>query len=232
MSRDHDYRQGAERRRFIARLAAAGALGAGGLTGFMRRALAKGDIPVTQGIHQLKGTASVNGRAAVVGTPVTPRDRISTGRDSMAIVVVKDDAFLVRADTTFELAESGGVLSRVLIESGRVLSVFGRKPVVIKAANATIGIRGTGAYFEVDPAKVYFCLCYGEADLDGPGMQAPKRIRTRHHESPFVITDRGGIMAAAPAAVMNHTDDELVLLESLVGRTVPFEPGAYSSGAG
>lgn len=220
-------RQSATRRRFISRLAAAGALGAGGLTGFISRALAKGDMPVTQGIHQLKGTAAVNGRPAGVGTPVTARDRVSTGRDSMAVVVVKDDAFLVRADTTFELAESGGVLSRILIESGRVLSVFGRKPVVIKAANATIGIRGTGAYLEVDPAKVYFCLCYGEADLDGPGMSSPKRIRTRHHESPFVITDRGGIMSAAPAGVVNHTDDELVMLESLVGREVPFAPGDY-----
>ena len=128
-----------------------------------------------------------------------------------------------------EMAETGGVLSRILIQSGRVLSVFGKKPVVIKAANATIGIRGTGAYVEVDPGKVYFCLCYGEADLDGPGMSAPKRIKTTHHESPLVITDRGGVMVADPAGVVNHTDDELVMLEALVGREPPFTPGAYPS---
>jgi hypothetical protein len=137
-------------------------------------------------------------------------------------VVVADDAFLVRENTTFAFAETGGVLSRILVQSGRVLSVFGKKPVVIKAANATIGIRGTGAYVEVDPAQVYFCLCYGEADLDGPGMAAPKRIVTTHHESPLVITDRGGAMAAAPGPVINHTDDELIMLESLVGREPPF----------
>ncbi len=210
-----------ERRRFVARLAATGALGAGGLAGFVGRALAKGDLPAIPGVNQLKGTATVNGRPAAVGTPVSARDKVSTGPGSMAVIVVKDDAFLVRENTSFEFAESGGVLSQMLIRTGRVLSVFGRKPVVIKAGNATIGIRGTGAYLEVDPAKVYFCLCYGEAELDGPGM-APKRIVTTHHESPLVITDRGGAMAAASGPVMNHTDDELTLLESLVGREPPF----------
>lgn len=211
-----------ERRRFMARLAAAGALGAGGLSGLMSRALAKGDLPAIPGVNQLKGTATVNGRAAAVGTPVSARDRMSTGPGSLAVVVIKDDAFLLRENTTLEFAESGGTLSRILVETGRVLSVFGRKPLAIKARTATIGIRGTGAYLEVDPDKVYFCLCYGEADLDGPGMSAPKKIKTTHHESPLVITDRGGAMAAVPGPVVNHTDDELILLEALVGREPPF----------
>jgi hypothetical protein len=30
-----------------------------------------------------------------------------------------------------------------------------------------------------------------------------------------------------PAPVVNHTDAELILLESLVGRQVPFDPKAY-----
>lgn len=221
MTTDRDDRPAGDRRRFVARLAAAGALGAGGLSGFIGRALAKGDLPAIPGINQLKGTATVNGRPAVVGTPVSPRDRIATGPASQAVVVVKDDAFLVRENTTFELAESGGVLSRILIESGRVLSVFGKKPVVIKARTATIGIRGTGAYLEVGPDQVYFCLCYGEADLDGPGM-ATKRIQSLHHENPLVITDQGGAMAAARGPVMNHTDDELIMLEALVGREPAF----------
>ena len=221
MSLDQDDRADRARRRFVSRLAATAALGAGGITGFIGRALAKGDLPAIPGINQLKGTATVNGRPAVVGTPVGPRDRIATGPASQAVVVVKDDAFLVRANTTFELAESGGVLSRLLVEAGGVLSVFGKKPVVIKARTATIGIRGTGAHLEVEPDRVYFCLCYGEADLDGPGM-ATKRIATTHHESPLVISDRGGVMAAAPGPVMNHTDDELTLLEALVGREPPF----------
>jgi hypothetical protein len=211
------------RRRFVARLAAAGGLGAAGISGFIGRALAKGDIPGIPGVNRLNGTVTVNGRPAVVGTPVTARDKVVTGPGSMAIVVIKEDAFLVRADTTLEFSESNGVLSRLLIQTGRVLSVFGRKPLVIKAGTATIGIRGTGAYLEVvDPGKVYFCLCYGEASIDGPGMTAPKIVTTRHHEQPLVLTDQGGAMAAEPGPFQNHADDELILLESLVGREPPF----------
>jgi hypothetical protein len=209
----------ASRRNFLARLAAAGALGAGGWPGAISRALAKGDLP--PGIQKLEGTATVNGRPAQVGTLVTARDQVATGAGSTAIVVIGDDAFLIRENTRLEFGESRGVLSRVLIQTGQVLSVFGKKPVQIKAANASIGIRGTGAYVEVDPSSVYFCLCYGEADVEGPGM-ATRRVKTSHHEEPLLITEAGGIMAAGSGPVRNHTDDELTLLESLVGRQPPF----------
>ncbi|MBL0142696.1 MAG: FecR domain-containing protein [Betaproteobacteria bacterium] len=225
MNNEQPDRTSRERRRFIARMAAGAAIGAGGLSGFMSRALAKGDLPAIPGVNQLKGTAMVNGRPAQVGTPVSARDKVSTGPGSMAIVVIRDDAFLVRENTTLEFAESGGVMSRILIQTGRVLSVFGKKPVVIKAGNATIGIRGTGAYLEVDPEKVYFCLCYGEAGIDGPGMST-KTVTTTHHEQPLVISQRGGIMDAEPGPFQNHSDDELILLESLVGREPPFKGNA------
>lgn len=217
-----------DRRRFVLRLATSGALGAAGLSGFIGRALAKGDLPAIPGINQLQGSATVNGRPARVGTPVTGKDRVSTGPGSKAVVVIRDDAFLVRENTTLEFAESAGVLSRILIETGAVLSVFGRKPLQIKAASATIGIRGTGAYLEVSPAQVYLCLCYGEADIDGPGMAATKRVRTTHHEEPLVLTEAGGIMRALPGPFQNHSDAELTLLEALVGREPPFT-GAYPS---
>lgn len=221
MKPDETDRRSAARRRFIARLAAAGALGAGGLSGFMSRALAKGDLPAIPGVNQLKGTATVNGRPAQVGTPVSAKDAVATGPGSMAVIVIGEDAFLLRDNTTIVFGESSGALSRMLIQTGRVLSVFGKKPLQIKAGNATIGIRGTGAYLEVDPRQVYFCLCYGEAGIDGPGM-ATKTVKTTHHEQPLVISEAGGIMGAAPGPFQNHSDDELILLESLVGREPPF----------
>jgi hypothetical protein len=212
------------RRRLVLRLAASGALGIAGLTGFMGRALAKGDVP--PGVNRVDGRLTVNGREAKVGTPVGPGDRVATGPGSRAIIVIKDDAFLLRDDTALEFAQSRGALSRVLVDSGRVLSVFGPKPLEIRAGKALIGIRGTGAYIEKGPDSVYFCLCYGEADLDGPGMSTPKRIVTRHHEQPLMISEVGGVMRAEPGPFKNHSDDELTLLESLVGRVPPFE-GTY-----
>lgn len=210
------------RRDFLRRLALGGALGAGGVTGFVSRALAKGDLPAIPGINRLEGSATVNGKEAKVGTPVTPKDRVTTGPRSQAVIVVGGDAFLLRENTVIELGESGGTLSRILVRTGRVLSVFAKKPVEIRARTATIGIRGTGAYLEVEPERVYFCLCYGEADLAGPGMATPMRIRTRHHESPLYLSDAGPAMKAEPGPVVNHTDDELTLLEALVGREPPF----------
>jgi len=210
------------RRELLRRMAATGAMGAAGLSGWMSEALAAGDLPATPGVNRLDGTATVNGKPARVGTPVNMGDRVATGAGSQAVVVLKGDAFLLRANTTLEFAESRGTLSRILIEAGSVLSVFGKKPVQIKAGKATIGIRGTGAYVEVLPAEVYFCLCYGEADLDGPGM-ATRKIVTRHHEQPLLIRDGSTAMNADPGPFRNHSDAELTLLESLVGREPPFQ---------
>jgi hypothetical protein len=192
-------------------------------------ALARGDLPT--GIHQLEGTATVNGRPAKAGTPVTLGDRVATGRGSQAVIVVGSDAFLARSQTTIEVKGSGGVLRELVVASGQVLSVFARKPVAITAANASIGIRGTGAYLEVDPGSVYFCLCYGEALVEGPGIAEPRLVKTTHHEQPLLLTDDGGRLRVEPGPFRNHTDAELVMLEALVGRVPPFTKDAtYPSG--
>ena len=203
-------------------LRALGVLGLGGLHAAISRALAAGDLPPS--LHRLDGTATVNGRPAKVGMPVALGDRIATGPASQAVVVLKGDAFLLRAQTVIEVGGREGLLTEMLVASGRVLSVFSKKPVAIKAASATIGIRGTGAYVEVEPAGVYFCLCYGEAVVDGPRMQS-KTVQTTHHEQPLLLTEAGGIMRAEPGPFRNHSDAELVMLESLVGREPPFTKG-------
>lgn len=212
-----------ERRRTLLRIAALG-----GASAVLARALAKGDLP--PGVNQLKGTATVNGAGAREGTPVNLGDRIATGRDSQAVIVVGPDAFLMRSNTIIEVKGEQGVLASMIVATGQVLSVFSKKPVAIKAANASIGIRGTGAYLEVEPASVYFCLCYGDALVEGPGMSA-KDVKTTHHESPLLITQEAGVMRAEPGPFRNHTDAELIMLEALVGREPPFmRSGVYPSG--
>ena len=202
-----------------------GTLGAAGVSGYLQDVLAAGDLP--PGLHRLDGTATINGRPAKAGSQVSLGDRIATGRASQAVVVLKGDALLMRADTVIEIKGRDGVLSDLLISTGKVLSVFAKKPVAIKAATASIGIRGTGAYLEVDPSSVYFCLCYGEAVIEGPAM-APKTVKTTHHEQPLILRTTTPAMAAEPGPFQNHSDDELILLESLVGREPPFmKDGQY-----
>ena len=200
-------------------LRAMGLAGAAGVLGRIAAALAKGDVP--PGLHRVEGRVTVNGRAAREGGEVQLGDRIATGPDGRAIVVMKGDAFLLRPGTVIEVRGREGIVTEVLVATGRVLSVFAKKPVAVRAGSATIGIRGTGAYVEVEPASVYFCLCYGEAVVDGPRM-ASKVVRTTHHEQPLLLTEAGGIMDAKPGPFRNHSDDELILLESLVGREPPF----------
>jgi hypothetical protein len=216
-----------ERRRWL-QLLAAGAMG--NLSVWMSNALAKGDKPLPPAIHRLEGTAQVNGRDAKVGTPVALGDRISTGSKSQAVIVLGADAFLLRSDTALELKGSGGVLSELSVAAGKVLSVFEKKPVAIKAQTASIGIRGTGGYLEVIPGEVYFCLCYGEAQIDGPGA-APKQVKTKHHESPLIMYTGGAAMRIESGPFRDHKDQELILLESLVGREPPFvNSGTYPLG--
>ena len=201
-------------------------VGALSITSIISEALAKGDVP--PGIAKLDGSATVNGRDAKVGTPVNLGDRVATARGSQAVVVVGSDAFLLRSNTIIEVQGSQGILSSMLVATGQVLSVFSKKPVAVKAATASIGIRGTGAYIEIHPAHVYFCLCYGEALIEGPGMANAREVKTTHHESPLLLRDDGGIMKVEAGPFQNHSDAELVMLESLVGREPPFmKDGTY-----
>jgi hypothetical protein len=210
------------RRKWLKRMAAGGVmLGAGGIGGWISRALANGDLGGKQGIVRLDGSATVDGKSAREGSVVALGQRVTTGPKSQAVLVIGKDAFLMRADTIIETTAHEGVLSNLLISTGKVLSVFSKKPLAIRAANATIGIRGTGAYVEVEPAEVYFCLCYGEAVVQGPGM-ADKLVETTHHEHPLLLRESNQALAAQDAGFRNHTDAELIMLEALVGREPPF----------
>ncbi len=217
------------RRRWLKSAAALGLLGPAGISGLIQEALAKGDLPVTQGVQSAEGTVTVNGKPAKVGTPVKVGDRVATGPKSSAVVVVGKDAYLLREQSTIVLEESKstlGVLGQMLVVAGRVLSVLEKRPleqrVQYRLPNATIGIRGTGFYVEVYEKRSYFCLCYGEAAIEGKGMSAPKIVKTTHHESPLWLDDSGGTMNAEKGTFINHSDEELIMLEKLTGREPPF----------
>jgi hypothetical protein len=145
------------------------------------------------------------------------------------VVLVGKDAYLLRDNSTIVLEESKalpGLLGEVAVLTGKVLSVLEKRlrdqRVQYRVPNATIGIRGTGFYVEIYPERTYFCLCYGEAAIDGKGMSEPKIVKTTHHESPLWLDDRGGSMKVEAGPFMNHTDDELIMLEKLTGREPPF----------
>jgi len=220
--------RGVSRRIWLARAAAGGAALALGMAQ-LRLALALGSV--APGVARARGDVRINGKPAQRGMEVRPGDVITTGRDAELVVVVGRDAFLVRANSRIELSGDATrlLVSGLRVVTGALLSVFepGRQK-QIRTATATIGIRGTAVYVELEGSRTYVCTCYGEAELvpvDDP--REAETVRTQHHDEPRYIYPKGMPRMIEKAPVVNHTDAELVLLESLVGRKVPFDPSRY-----
>jgi hypothetical protein len=179
---------------------------------------------------QVKGSVTVNGQPAQAGSRVPYDASIVTGSGSEAIFVIGQDAYLLREKSSVSFAgKAAGATAEVMrVLTGGILSVFGKGEKKLLTPTATIGIRGTGCYIEAEADRVYFCLCYGRADVTptaDPGYV--KRIVTKHHEHPVYLQKNPALPIMADAPMLNHSDAELELLESLVGRFPPFEHNAY-----
>ncbi|WP_319244065.1 hypothetical protein [uncultured Propionivibrio sp.] len=201
---------------------------AAALSPFIPSGFAASDTPVIQGIRRMVGDVSVNGSPARTGQPIQAGDEIVTGPGSEAIFVMGQDAFLLR-DTSVVRFGAASAATFMRIVTGKILSVFGRGQKSIMASTAIIGIRGTGCYIEESPGHTYFCLCYGEAEIvPTAAPQERETLRTRHHDHPIYINANPAMPTSmVPAEVINHSDAELALLESLVGRTPPFKSEPY-----
>jgi len=185
-------------------------------------------LPEGQSIYRISGDVRVNGNAAGLRSRISAGDTVVTGSNAEVAFVVGDSAFMQRGNSSVELtaASQGSMLVRGLrLLSGALLSVFGGgRRLTLSTATSTIGIRGTGVYLEADPEQTYFCTCYGVADVTAVNdPQSTDTIASGHHDRPIYILREGekaALIRAAP--FVNHTDQELMLIETLVGRTVPF----------
>lgn len=206
------------RRRTLLRLLAGGA----SLATLLGEAGAQTRMAKTPGLVQVQGDVRINGKPAKAGELVRGGDAVTTGRGALAVFSIGESAFLVRESSRANFAGQDLVLDAVRLVTGKLLSVFVTgHPVKLETPTATIGIRGTGAYLESEPARTYFCLCYGSAEIASANGSMRDSYTTTHHESPRYIYNDGRRNAIASASVINHTDSELIMLESLVGRTPP-----------
>jgi hypothetical protein len=184
-------------------------------------------IPPGKSIFDIKGHVTVNNAPATLDTFIKTGDVVKTGSNSHVVFVVSKDAFILRDNSSMEISGSE-VINTIRVFSGKVLSVFGKRAGANKlsmhSATATIGIRGTGVYMEVDPERTYLCTCYGVTDLvSSIDPNASERIVATHHDAPRYLLAKeefGRVIHAAP--MINHTDMELTLIEELVGREPPF----------
>ena len=217
-----------ERRAFLKKLLVIGIAGGAFSSPLVRRVLAMGEGgQMLEGVRKVQGSVLINGAPAQVNSIVFPGDVITTGSDSLGVFVVGKDAFLVRENSRVELAgEKDGqgpgatkIVKAVKVAAGKVLSVFGSGGKRIETVTAIAGTRGTGMYIESEPEVTYLCLCYGGIDLDAKAFPGERKVLdTKHHERPYYILGAGSRRAFLKAPMMNHTDEELTMLEALVGR--------------
>jgi len=218
------------RRRLLVRALAAGLFSAGAAPSALAQVFGRlpGKIPAGQSFFRISGEVQVNGKPADLKTPIGPGDSVQTGKDAEAVYVVGQSAFVQRSASFINIqSEQAETLfvTGMRIVSGALLSVFpSRRPVRITTQTATIGIRGTGVYLEAEPAQTYLCLCYGLSQISPANdEQNAQTIASKHHDQPLYILageNKGENIRNAP--FKNHTDQELMLIETLVGRTPPF----------
>jgi len=203
-----------------------GSLGLAGIGGLIRGVLAAG---LESRIRRLQGDVRFNGKPLQVGDALSAPLEVVTGDRAFAAFNVGRNAYLVRGNSRMTISGPAETGVAVDVAVGRMLAVFEKGKAQVSTPTAVAGIRGTGIYVEAEAERSYVCLCYGSAELSSTQNTAlSESLQTTRHDAPRYIS-RSGIV---PAPVKNHSDDELFLLESLVGRTPPFSPwdgGGYPS---
>ena len=187
-----------------------------------------GKLPPGRSIYRVSGDVQVDGKPATIETKVAGGSTIKTGSGSEVVYAVGQSAYIARANTEIVIQSPGtdsAIVSGLRLLAGKLLSVFPTgRPVQLQTRVASIGIRGTGVYMEADPEQTYFCTCYGVADISANNdPESKETVAATHHDRPLYILgneQKGKNIRNAP--FINHTDQELMLIETLVGRQPPF----------
>jgi hypothetical protein len=183
-------------------------------------------IAASSTIHEVQGAVLINKKVLTSISKIGFGDEITVPPNGKLVFSVGEDAFLVRGGSTLQVySDEGNVLVTALrLVTGAMLGVFGKRKKVttrIFTATATIGIRGTAVYVAVSPEKLYTCTCYGHTDLI-VGLEKEDVIAT-HHNAHVVTTAKNGNSQMKAFEVLDHNDDELRMLETLVGRKPLFD---------
>ncbi len=196
-------------------------------------------LPVGRSVYRIRGQATVNGKEVTPATIIKPGDELETAEGSELIFAVNGShAMILRGGSNLALeadkkSASAWFINGLRLLTGKLLSVSRDSRMKVSTNTATLGIRGTGFYVESDPEQTYFCTCYGTTDVVANADPASKTtVTATHHDRPlYIVKDGGEGNNIRNAPFINHTDQELTLIEALVGRTTPFvfENDAYSS---
>jgi hypothetical protein len=186
-------------------------------------------LPPGQSIFSLSGEVMVNDQSATLSSSIKPGDTVQTAKNSELVFVVGSQAMILRGDSKLVIeapdnSPGAFIIAGLRMLTGKLLSVSRDSPMAIRTATATIGIRGTGFYVEADPELTYFCTCYGSTEVQSnQDPDSKESITATHHDRPvYVGTQEGRGRNIRNAPFLDHSDQELSLIETLVGRRTPF----------
>jgi len=200
--------------------------------GLPRLLQAMSRMPRGRSIYRMEGDVRINGIPARLDTIIKAGDSIVTGARSLIIFIMGEDAYLLRENSRMELSKDDSTIKFLRLLNGAVLSVFGKgEPREVRTRELIGGIRGTGLYLEARSDSTYVCTCYGTVDLRSAIDPAlVETVKTQHHDAPRILRNTPDGPRIEKARVVNHTDAELILIESLVGREPPFVAFDFSGG--
>lgn len=192
-------------------------------------------LPPGRSIYRGAAGASINGEPANAASLIAPGDEVEAG-DEALVFVVEDAAFLARSRSRVAVGErrDEGGLRGLRLRRGGILSVFGGGSYRLQTPHALVGIRGTGLYAQAEEGRDYVCTCYGSVLIEAlADASSREEIESVHHDAPRYVAasgPRGELLQPAP--FKDHSDDELILLEALLGREAPpsVQAGAGYSG--
>lgn len=171
------------------------------------------------GIHKLQGDVFINNRRASTESRIRAGNRIVVAHDGELTFSIGQDAFLLKGGTAVELV-GGTTLSSLRLLTGSVLASLGTrsKPFNLVSSMAIVAVRGGAVYLSAEPHRLYTWTRYGQSELRfGRQRQAVSASDTAYE----IVRDSAGVSMQS-MQVHEQMDDELRMLESLVGRTPAF----------
>ena len=173
-------------------------------------------------IHRIRGEVFVNNRLIKADARIRAGSKVVVAHDGELVFSIGKDAFLLRGGTALELVGSTSIAAVRLLTGSMLVSLEQRsKTAQLVSSLAIMSIRGGAVYLSAEPNRLFACTCYGKSSLrTGRKLQ---QVDASHHSAYEVIREEEkGVSQLRSAAVTDHTDEELTLLEAYVGRTPTF----------
>ena len=174
-----------------------------------------------QTIKIIGGGVAVNTPSNTTASQKNRRFQLKSNQQG-GVIQAKDQLFYLDPDTEADFfSEDDGLVSNIVLKAGGVLSLFGPSSgqgVEIKTFNAVGAIRGTTTYFawQKDQRRTYVCCCYGGVQLTN-ALGGQEDLQTKYHTA-VILPENGGVETAPYDTPLNHYDDDIVALESKLGR--------------